>query len=75
MFQLVEPSKAEEKGIYSQYNGVHDVKIVGEGTATIDLDYMLGTFGFVMGHNQKVTFEYRPFHRAGCFEGCEGTKL
>ncbi len=61
MFQLVEPSKASKTGVYTQYNGVHDVSIIGEGTATIDLDYMDGACGFVMGHNQNVSFDNISF--------------
>jgi len=57
MFQLVAPSKASKEAVYSQYNGVHDVKIIGEGTATIDLDFMEGAVGFVMAHNQNISFE------------------
>lgn len=57
MFILVEPSKSRVEGIHTEYNGVHNVTIIGKGNAVIDLDFMESSIGIVMGHNRDVVIE------------------
>jgi hypothetical protein len=55
LFQLVAPSKAKISGVYSAYNGESNIKFLGEGTATIDMNYIEGSIGIVFVHNRAVT--------------------
>ncbi len=57
LFELVEPSKATVAGAHSLYDGVHNVKIIGKGSAVIDLDYMEGSVAIVMAHNKNISFD------------------
>ena len=57
LFVLVEPSKAKVSGAHSLYDGVHNVRIIGEGNAVIDLDFMVGSIGFAMAHNKDISYE------------------
>lgn len=55
IFQLINPKYAKVDSHYSGYSGEHDITILGEGTATIDLDYYERGLGIVSGHNSNVT--------------------
>lgn len=57
IFQLAAPSKAKVEGVYSEYDGVHDVSFIGEGNVIIDMNYYNGALGIMMGHNQNVTIK------------------
>lgn len=61
IFQLVSPSKATIKGVHSRYNGEKNIRFIGRGTATIDLDYYYGGIGIVAGHNQNIRIENIKF--------------
>lgn len=53
LFQLVSYTSAAKEGIYTKYNGEKNIKIIGEGNATINLNY-LNTAAIVMAHNSNV---------------------
>lgn len=55
MFILAAPSKSKVEKAYGGYEGDSNIKILGEGTAIIDLNYVLDALGIVLGHNQNVT--------------------
>lgn len=55
LFQLIAPSKAGKKGLLSGYQGEKGIKFVGEGSATIDLDYSKDTIGIILGHNTDIS--------------------
>lgn len=59
LFALCAPSKAYTSSAYKSYNGVHDVKIVGEGNATIDMKNAPGkiSVSIVMCHNKNITIK------------------
>lgn len=57
IFQLINPKYAKVDGHYSGYAGEHDITIIGEGTAIIDLDYVERGLGIVIGHNTNVTIK------------------
>lgn len=57
MFQLIRPSKAKKKGVYSGHNGEKNIHFVGKGNVTLDLKYMNKGIGIVMGHNQDITVD------------------
>lgn len=55
MFQLIAPSKAGKSAAVSGYQGEQGIKIIGEGSAVIDLDFTEGAIGIMFGHNTDVT--------------------
>lgn len=58
LFALCAPSKASTKNAYSGYSGVHDVAIIGSGSATISMKNTLKnniSVAVVMCHNKNVT--------------------
>jgi hypothetical protein len=55
MFILTSPSKSRIEGAYGGYDGDKNIKIIGQGTAIIDLNYVLDALGIVLGHNRDVT--------------------
>ena len=57
MFQLAQPSKYKKSGAYSKYNGVHNVNIIGNGTAVINLRYIKGNIAIVCGHNRNIRIQ------------------
>ncbi|MCQ2492001.1 MAG: hypothetical protein MJ087_03055 [Lachnospiraceae bacterium] len=54
MFQIVPPSVANGNKKLSDYNGAHDVSIIGKGDATIDMKAFKGSIGIVMGHAKDI---------------------
>jgi hypothetical protein len=48
-------AKGEFSDGYTEYNGVHDVNIIGFGTATIDLKGLTGQIPIIMAHTANVT--------------------
>lgn len=54
IFQLIAPSKASIKGVYGGYDGETNINIIGNGTATIDLNFSTDCLGIMMGHNTNV---------------------
>jgi len=55
IFQLIKPSKLTTAKYYSKYNGEKNIKIIGKGNATLDLQSIQYSIGFVLGHNQNVS--------------------
>ena len=55
LFQLAAPSKSKIVGGYSGYSGEHDIQFLGEGKATIDLNYVSGAIGLILVHNSNIT--------------------
>lgn len=55
IFQLVSPSMSNVEGAYGGYEGESNIKIIGEGTAIIDCNYVEDSLGIVFGHNTNVT--------------------
>lgn len=58
LFALCAPSKASIKNAYSGYSGVHDVTIIGSGSATISMKNAPKnkiSVAVVMCHNKNVT--------------------
>ncbi len=54
LFQLVAPSKAKISGAYSAYDGESGIRLLGEGNATIDLNYVSGAIGIIFAHNSEI---------------------
>lgn len=54
MFILASPSKSKIEDVYGGYDGDSNIKIIGEGMAIIDLNYVLDALGIVLGHNKDV---------------------
>ncbi|OPJ59523.1 right-handed parallel beta-helix repeat-containing protein [Clostridium oryzae] len=57
MFQLIRPSYSAKKGIYGEYNGEKNIRIIGEGTAIIDMKYYKEGMAIIAGHNTNLTIE------------------
>lgn len=58
LFALCAPSKANKKDAYKAYSGVHDVKILGYKTATVNMKNTLKdkiSVSVVLCHNKNVT--------------------
>lgn len=55
IFILATPSNSKIEGAYGGYEGDRNIKFIGEGTAIIDLNYVLDALGIVLGHNRDVT--------------------
>lgn len=53
LFHFVPSSKSYSK--ITKYNGTHDSKLVGKGTAVIDLRYVKEGLAIAMGHNKNIT--------------------
>lgn len=54
IFQLVAPSKANISGVYGGYEGETDIRLIGEGTVIIDLNYVKDSIAIVFGHNTEI---------------------
>lgn len=54
LFQLIRPSNAKKKGVYSAYNGEKNIHFVGKGGVSIDMKYGIA---FDVAHNDGVTIE------------------
>ena len=57
IFQLIRQSKMKKKGVYGGHDGEKNIHFVGKGGVTVDMKYMKGAIGIVMGHNQDVTVD------------------
>jgi polygalacturonase len=55
LFQLVAPSKSKIPGAYSAYDGESNIRLLGEGNATIDMNYVSGAIGIIFAHNSGIT--------------------
>jgi polygalacturonase len=55
LFQLVAPSKSKIRGVYSAYDGESSIRLLGEGNATIDMNYVSGAIGIIFAHNSGIT--------------------
>ena len=74
MFMLCSPSKAKATVFYStsmsklhgykKYGGVHDIKIIGRGNASIDMKYVEGAITIDMAHTKNVTVSGISFTHA-----------
>jgi hypothetical protein len=76
LFQCVAPSKSTKKGCMSGYKGTKNVSFLGEGKVIIDLKYVDGSIGIVMGHNQNITVSGITFQnmKNGHFLEVDATK-
>lgn len=63
IFELVPPSKASLSGKVKKYAGSSNVTITGEGSASINMNFVKGTCGIVLGHNKKVTISGITFKK------------
>ncbi|MBR4345271.1 MAG: hypothetical protein IKP88_21620 [Lachnospiraceae bacterium] len=54
LFQTVSYSNAAIEGVFSKYDGEHDIKILGEGKAYIDVNNLICQ-GLAICHCQRVT--------------------
>ena len=66
IFKLVPPSKLKKSGVYSKYNGVKNVNIIGKGTAVINLRYVKNTIALVCGHNKNIQLQGITFLNVNC---------
>lgn len=57
IFTLVPPSKDGTVKTISGYNGSHDIKIIGTGTARINCANVKNCMGLVMGHARNITIQ------------------
>lgn len=57
IFQLVGPSKSDVEGAYGAYDGERNIKFIGHGNASIDLNYVMDAIGIVLGHNNNVDIQ------------------
>lgn len=55
IFILAAPSRSKTENAYGGYDGESNIRILGEGNAVMDLNYVLDAIGIVLGHNQNVT--------------------
>ena len=54
LFQAVAPTKSRINGVYTAFNGERNIRFLGEGTATIDMNYVNGSIGIVFIHNSDI---------------------
>lgn len=57
LFQLIRPSKSQQNAVYGGHRGDKNIKIIGSGTAIIDLNYDKHAIAVVAGHNQNITIQ------------------
>lgn len=57
LFTLVPPSKDGTVKTISGYNGAHDIKIIGQGTARINCANVKNCMGLVMGHAKNILIQ------------------
>lgn len=80
LFQFVRDSKHSKKGYSKGYKGEKNIKIIGEGTVTIDMkNFNVGStpeIGFVMANNKNVVIENIEFKniKYGHFIEMDGCK-
>lgn len=63
LLQLVTPKKATSKSSVSKYSGAKNIKILGSGTATIDLNYAAKSPAIAMAHAQNVQISGIKFQK------------
>lgn len=61
LFQLINSKYANVANHYSGYTGEHDITIMGNGTAVVDLDFVMSSNGVVIGHTKNVTIKNIQF--------------
>ena len=61
LFQLIRPSYSKLSGIYSGYSGERNIKIIGEGNAVIDMQYLKDGIAVIAGHNSNIEIENITF--------------
>lgn len=61
--QLVPPSKALLKNSAQKYSGAKNIKIMGSGTATIDMNNAYQTPAILMSHAQNITISGIQFKK------------
>lgn len=57
IFQLIRPSLGKEEHVYGAYEGEKNISIIGNGNATIDLNYEKDGLAIIAGHNQNIRIE------------------
>lgn len=63
LIQLTAPSKSGVAGTVAKYSGGTGIKILGEGTAMIDLNYVKDAVAIVVGHNTEITIQGITFQK------------
>lgn len=61
IFTLIPPSLDGTSRTVKGYEGAHDIKIVGEGSAQIDCSNVTNCMGLVMGHARNITIRQVTF--------------
>ncbi|MGX9135611.1 right-handed parallel beta-helix repeat-containing protein [Rummeliibacillus sp. JY-2-4R] len=61
IFQFIRPSKAYKANVYGKYEGEKNIKLIGSGTATIDLQFDLKAIAIIIGHNQNIEINHIQF--------------
>lgn len=55
IFQCISTAKSKKKNAVKGYNGMKNIRFLGEGNVVLDLNYKDGCIGIIMGHNQNIT--------------------
>ncbi len=55
MFQIVHPKVFNKNKKLTEYNGSHDVKIIGKGNPSVNLKNIKDAKGFVIAHSKNIT--------------------
>ncbi|GEK33872.1 hypothetical protein [Kurthia sibirica] len=77
IFQIIDIYTATlQKGTAAEYDGAHKVKIIGSGTATIDLNNSAKSHGIIMAHANSVQIQGIHFknNNTGSFIQIAGSK-
>ena len=54
IFQLISPSNKSDGVKFGEYDGEHNIKIIGKNKATIDLNFIPDSLGIIIGHNNNI---------------------
>lgn len=57
IFQLINYKYAKTKDHYKGYSGEHDIKIIGQGTATMNVNYFERGLAIIIGHSKNITIK------------------
>ncbi len=76
LFHFVKPSKGHSKKVYGGYNGAKNIKLIGTGSAAIDMSYQGKSNCIEAGHNRNVTISGITFRNvsSGHFIELDATK-
>lgn len=76
IFQFCSYKRSTKKGAYKKYNGDHNISIIGQGKAYIDLNYDKDAVAIMMCHNKDITISGITFQNmySGHFIEMDATK-